>query len=205
MARDAMLAWKRAFDVVLAALLLVPGLPIMAAVAIAIRVETPGPILFRQEREGLRGKRFHIYKFRSMVADAHRRGPVLSMEDPRVTRVGRFLRRTSLDELPQLFNVLAGEMSLVGPRPLLPGTTRVAERRRLDVRPGMTGLVEVRDPHLLGWDERMQVDIEYVDRWTLWLDCSILIRTIGILLTRKDVLDAPRPDEGPKPELEGNA
>jgi lipopolysaccharide/colanic/teichoic acid biosynthesis glycosyltransferase len=204
MTRDAMLALKRAFDVVASALLLVPGLPVMVAVAVAIRVETPGPLLFRQEREGLGGRTFRIYKFRSMVADAHRRGPVLSMADPRVTRVGRFIRRTSLDELPQLFNVLLGQMSLVGPRPLLPGTTRPAERRRLEMRPGMTGLVEVRDPHLLGWDERMQVDIEYVERWSFWLDCKILVRTIGVLLSRKDVLDAPRPDEGTEPNLEGN-
>lgn len=204
MTRDAMLACKRLFDVVVAGLLLVPGLPIMVAVAVAIRIETPGPILFRQEREGMGGRRFRIYKFRSMVSDAHRTGPVLSMEDPRVTRVGRFIRRVSLDELPQLLNVLRGEMSLVGPRPLLPGTTRPAERRRLDMRPGMTGLVEVRDPHLLGWDERMRVDIEYVERWSFRLDCSILIRTIGVLLSRKDVLDTPRPDDGPRPELEGN-
>ena len=199
-----MLALKRSFDVLVAATLLIPGLAVMTAVAAAIRIETRGPILFRQEREGLRGSVFRIYKFRSMVSDANRHGPVLSMDDPRVTRVGRFIRRTSLDELPQLFNVLRGQMSLVGPRPLLPGTTRTAERRRLDMRPGMTGLVEVRDPHRLGWDERMQVDIEYVERWSFWLDCSILVRTIGILLSRKDVLDTPRPDDGPTSELEGD-
>lgn len=204
-ARHTTLALKRSFDVVVAAVLLIPGLAVMAVVAAAIRIETRGPILFRQEREGLRGSVFRIYKFRSMVSDAHRHGPVLSMADPRVTRVGRLIRRTSLDELPQLFNVLRGQMSLVGPRPLLPGTTRAAERRRLDMRPGMTGLVEVREPHRLGWDERMQVDIEYVERWSFWLDCSILVRTIGILLSRKDVLDTPRPDDGPTSELEGNA
>jgi lipopolysaccharide/colanic/teichoic acid biosynthesis glycosyltransferase len=199
-----MLAVKRAFDVVTSCLLLVPGLPILVAVAAAIRLETPGPVLFRQEREGMHGRVFRIYKFRSMVVDAQRHGPVMSMADPRVTRVGRFIRKTSLDELPQLFNVLRGEMSLVGPRPLLPGTTRPAERRRLEVPPGMTGLVEVRDPHRLGWDERMQIDIEYVERWSLWLDLSIIVRTIGILLTRKDVMDTPRPDEGTATH-EGNA
>jgi lipopolysaccharide/colanic/teichoic acid biosynthesis glycosyltransferase len=190
------LAIKRAFDVATSCVLLIPGLPIMAAVAAAIRLETRGPVLFRQEREGLHGRVFRIYKFRSMVVDAQRHGPVLSMADPRVTRVGRFIRKTSLDELPQLF--------IVGPRPLLPGTTRPDERRRLQMPPGMTGLVEVRDPHRLGWDERMRVDIEYVDRWSFWLDLSIIVRTIGILLTRKDVMDTPRPDEG-RATHEGNA
>ena len=191
-----MLTTKRVFDVAVACVALIPGLPIMGIVAAAILLENPGPVLFRQQREGMGGRVFRVYKFRSMVVDAERGGPVLSMADPRVTRVGRFIRRTSLDELPQLFNVLAGDMSLVGPRPLLPGTTRPTERRRLAVRPGMTGLVEIRDPHRLSWDERMQVDIEYVERWSLRLDVVILVRTIGILLTRKDVLDTPRPDEG---------
>ena len=198
------LAVKRAFDVVVAALLLVPGVVIMAAVAVAILLESPGPVLFRQDREGRHGRVFRINKFRSMTVGAERHGPVMSMADPRITRVGGFIRRTSLDELPQLFNVLAGEMSLVGPRPLLPGTTRPHERRRLEVRPGMTGLVEVRHPDRMSWDERMRVDIEYVERWSLWLDLTILVRTIGVLSSRKDVLDTPRPD-GTGLDPEGNA
>jgi lipopolysaccharide/colanic/teichoic acid biosynthesis glycosyltransferase len=192
MSRDSMLAVKRLMDVVGSALLLIPGLPIMAAVALAIRLESDGPILFRQEREGRHGRPFRIHKFRSMVKDANRQGPVTSMADPRVTHVGRVVRRFSLDELPQLFHVLVGEMSLVGPRPLLPGTTRPEERRRLDMRPGMTSLVEVRRPHLLSWDERMRIDVEYVETWSLALDLSILVRTIPAVLTRKDILDAPR-------------
>ena len=192
MSRDSMLAVKRLMDVVGSALLLIPGLPIMAAVALAIRLESDGRILFRQEREGRHGRPFRIHKFRSMVEDADRHGPVTSMADPRVTRVGRVVRRFSLDELPQLFHVLVGEMSLVGPRPLLPGTTRPQERRRLDMRPGMTSLVEVRRPHLLSWDERMMIDVEYVETWSLALDLSILMRTIPAVLTRKDILDAPR-------------
>jgi lipopolysaccharide/colanic/teichoic acid biosynthesis glycosyltransferase len=193
MSRDSRLAVKRLMDVVGSALLLIPGLPIMAAVALAIRLESDGPILFRQEREGRHGRPFRIHKFRSMVKDADRNGPVTSMADPRVTHVGRVVRRFSLDELPQLFHVLAGEMSLVGPRPLLPGTTRPEERRRLEMRPGMTSLVEVRRPHLLSWDERMRIDVEYVETWSLALDLSILMRTIPAVLTRKDILDAPRP------------
>jgi lipopolysaccharide/colanic/teichoic acid biosynthesis glycosyltransferase len=192
MSRDSRLAVKRLMDVVGSALLLIPGLPIMAAVALAIRLESDGPILFRQEREGRHGRPFRIHKFRSMVKDADRNGPVTSMADPRVTHVGRVVRRFSLDELPQLFHVLAGEMSLVGPRPLLPGTTRPEERRRLEMRPGMTSLVEVRRPHLLSWDERMRIDVEYVETWSLALDLSILMRTIPAVLTRKDILDAPR-------------
>jgi lipopolysaccharide/colanic/teichoic acid biosynthesis glycosyltransferase len=191
-----LLALKRAVDVVATALLLVPALPVMAAVSIAVLLDSPGPVLFRQEREGMRGRLFRIYKFRSMVVDAERGGPVMSMEDPRVTPVGRFIRRTSLDELPQLFNVLRGDMSLVGPRPLLRGTTRPSERRRLAMRPGMTGLVEVSEPHRLDWDQRMRVDIAYVDRWSPWLDVSILVRTVGVLFSRKDVMDTPRSDSG---------
>jgi lipopolysaccharide/colanic/teichoic acid biosynthesis glycosyltransferase len=128
-----------------------------------------------------------------MVPDAESAGPVLTMTDARVTKLGAFLRRSSLDELPQLINVLKGDMSFVGPRPLLPGTTRPGELRRLAMRPGITGLVEVSEPHLLCWDERMRLDIEYVERWTLWLDLSILVRTIPVVFSRKDILDLPRP------------
>lgn len=190
--RRARLAVKRGMDVVLGVVLLVLSLPGMALVALAIRLESPGSVLFRQERAGLDGRPFRIIKFRSMARDADSSGPVTSLRDPRVTRVGRFLRRTSLDELPQLLNVVKGEMSLVGPRPLLVGTTRPEERRRLDMRPGMTGLVEVRDPHLLDWDERMRVDVEYVERWTLRLDLSIMLRTIPAVFSRQDILDLPR-------------
>lgn len=190
--RRARLAVKRGMDVVLGVVLLVLSLPGMALVALAIRLESPGSVLFRQERAGLDGRPFRIIKFRSMARDAASSGPVTSLRDPRVTRVGRFLRRTSLDELPQLLNVVKGEMSLVGPRPLLVGTTRPEERRRLDMRPGMTGLVEVRDPHLLDWDERMRVDVEYVERWTLRLDLSIMLRTIPAVFSRQDILDLPR-------------
>ena len=116
----------------------------------------------------------------------------MSMSDARITTTGRFLRRTSLDELPQLLNVVRGDMSLVGPRPLLPGTTRPSEARRLEMRPGVTSLVEVSNPHLLSWSERMQVDVRYVQEWSLWLDLRILIRTIPVVFTRKDILDTPR-------------
>jgi lipopolysaccharide/colanic/teichoic acid biosynthesis glycosyltransferase len=164
----------------------------MAVIALAIKLESPGPVFFRQERAGLHGSTFRIYKFRSMVEGATHDGPVRTLRDPRITRTGRLLRRTSLDELPQLLNVLAGEMSLVGPRPLLVGTTRSYEVRRLDMRPGMTGLVQVSNPHLLGWDERMVVDIEYVERWSLLLDFQIMVRTLWIMFDRKNAIDPPR-------------
>jgi lipopolysaccharide/colanic/teichoic acid biosynthesis glycosyltransferase len=186
------LAIKRGTDLTVSFALLILGIPIFALIAIAVLVETRGPVLFRQERAGLHGKPFRIYKVRSMALEAESGGPVMSMSDPRVTRVGQFLRRFSLDELPQVLNVIRGEMSLVGPRPLLVGTTRKHEERRLDMRPGMTSLVEVSQPHLLSWDQRMQIDIDYVDRWSLSLDIGILFRTIPVLLSRKDILDLPR-------------
>ena len=185
-------AVKRAIDVVAAILVGVITFPITAAAALAVRLSGPGPVLFRQVREGLGGAQFRIYKFRTMTQDAERTGPVLSMSDARVTTVGAVLRRTSLDEMPQLLNVLKGEMSLVGPRPLLPGTVRPDEARRRDVRPGMTSLVEVSRPHELTWDERMRLDVEYVERWSLGLDLRILVGTIPALFTRKDILDLPR-------------
>ena len=192
MTRRVRLAVKRGFDVAVSSVLLLLLSPVMAVVALVVRLDSPGPALFRQERTGRGGVTFSILKFRSMVRGAERSGPVMSMSDARVTTTGRVLRRTSLDELPQLLNVLRGEMSLVGPRPLLPGTTRATEARRLEMRPGVTSLVEVSNPHLLSWDERMQVDVSYVEEWSLWLDLRILVRTIPVVFTRKDILDTPR-------------
>jgi len=192
MTRRFRLAVKRGFDVAVSCVLLLLLSPVMAVVALVVRLDSPGPALFRQERTGRGGVTFSILKFRSMVRGAERSGPVMSMSDARVTTTGRVLRRTSLDELPQLLNVLRGEMSLVGPRPLLPGTTRATEARRLEMRPGVTSLVEVSNPHLLSWDERMQVDVSYVEEWSLWLDLRILVRTIPVVFTRKDILDTPR-------------
>ncbi len=192
---SAALAAKRAIDVAGANVALVLTGPLMLGIAIAIKMQSPGPVFFRQKRAGLHGRPFRIYKF-PMVVDAEAEGPVLSMDDPRVTRIGRFLRHArAWTELPQLLNVL-GEMSLVGPRPQCLDTTRPQERRRLDMKPGMTGLVEISDPHLRTWNERMQIDIRYVDEWSLWLDIKILMRTIPIVFSRKDILDLPRTDPG---------
>ena len=186
------LAAKRFTDVMGSACLSVLSFPLMAGIAVVIKLESRGPVLFSQRRAGLHGRPFRIYKFRTMTQDGDRGEPLRSLHDPRVTRFGRYLRRTSLDELPQLFNVLKGEMSLVGPRPQLLGTTRAHESKRLDMRPGMTGLVEVSSPERMTWDERMAMDIEYVERWSLWLDFSILLRTIPVMFARKNALDPPR-------------
>ena len=181
-------AADRVLSLVLLALLLVP----MLLVALAVRLDSTGPAIFRQTRVGRHGREFTIYKFRSMTVDAEDRlatlrgrnegaGPLFKMRsDPRVTRVGRLIRRTSIDELPQLWNVVRGEMSLVGPRPALPGEVarydgRVA--RRLLVRPGMTGAWQVSGRSRLGWDEAVDLDLDYVDGWSLWVDAVLLART----------------------------
>jgi lipopolysaccharide/colanic/teichoic acid biosynthesis glycosyltransferase len=183
---------KRAVDLFASSVLLIVCAPLMAVISLAIKLDSHGPVIFRQEREGWRGSTFKIFKFRTMIVGAHTGGAPTSLDDPKITRLGRWLRVNSLDELPQFLNVLRGEMSLVGPRPLLPGTTASAETRRWDMRPGLTNLVEISDPHMLGWDERMQLDSVYVDQWSLWLDLKIVIRTVPVIFGRKDAVDHPR-------------
>ena len=184
---------KRGMDIVGAVVGLTLGAPFLALIGLAIRLDSPGPTIFRQTRVGAGGKTFECYKFRSMHEGAEEEleqlrelneadGHIFKIrDDPRRTRAGRFLRRTSLDELPQLWNVLRGEMSLVGPRPPLPAeVTRYMEwhKRRLEVRPGMTGLWQVRGRSLLSFDEGVLLDIYYIENWSLWLDFKILLRTI---------------------------
>jgi len=188
---------KRALDIAGAALGLTLGAPILGFIAAAIRLDSPGPIIFRQTRVGANGEHFEMYKFRSMVEDAEEEleelrdlnevdGPIFKMrDDPRVTRVGRILRRTSLDELPQLWNVLRGDMSMVGPRPPLPSeVTEYMEwhKKRLEVRPGVTGLWQVSGRSLVSFDEQCLLDIYYIENWSLWLDFKILLRTIPQVL-----------------------
>ena len=183
---------KRTWDAVGAAVLLVLAAPVMALVALAIKLEDGGPVLFRQTRVGLRGETFQCLKFRSMGLDAEARlaelvaanegsGPLFKMtNDPRITRVGRFIRRFSLDELPQLWNALRGDMSLVGPRPALPAEVAQYDsdtRRRLDVRPGLTGLWQVSGRSNLSWEDTVRLDLYYVDNWSLLQDVQILFRT----------------------------
>lgn len=183
---------KRLFDIAASCALIVISLPLLLAVALAVRLESAGPILFKQTRIGLEGKEFSMRKFRSMVVDAEQRaaeiralnesdGVLFKIEhDPRITKVGRHLRKLSLDELPQLFNVLAGSMSLVGPRPPLPREVDAYEQdvhRRLLVKPGITGLWQVSGRSLLSWQDTVRLDLYYVENWSLIADIVILLRT----------------------------
>jgi exopolysaccharide biosynthesis polyprenyl glycosylphosphotransferase len=189
---------KRFIDIVVSATALAVLSPILLLVALGIKLTSPGPVFYSQERCGLRGRRFRLLKFRSMVADAEQRlellrqlnemdGPVFKLRnDPRVTRFGRILRRTSLDEVPQLLNVLAGHMSLVGPRPPLP--SEVAgyddwQRRRLSVKPGITCLWQISGRNNVAFHRWMELDLEYIDNCSLWMDMKILAKTIPAVLS----------------------
>ncbi|GAA3881321.1 exopolysaccharide biosynthesis polyprenyl glycosylphosphotransferase [Streptomyces sedi] len=197
--RGAPLVWKSATDRLLAALALVVLAPLLALLALAVRLDSRGPALYRQTRVGHRGTPFTLWKFRTMVPDAERRRPTLECAnehratplfkiryDPRVTRVGRWLRRTSLDELPQLVNVVRGEMALVGPRPPLPDEVArysPVELRRLSVRPGLTGPWQVSGRSELSWDEGVALDLAYADNWTLTGDLDVLARTVRAVVS----------------------
>jgi len=185
---------KRLLDVLGAAAILSLFAPILVVAAAAIRLTSDGPVIYAQERYGLNRRRFRMFKFRTMVQDAERlqaslesrneaSGPVFKIaDDPRITRVGRFLRRSSIDEFPQLFNVLRGDMSLVGPRPLplrdVNRFTRTGDLRRFSVRPGLTCLWQISGRSGVGFDDWIALDLQYIDRWSLFLDMLILVRTI---------------------------
>lgn len=173
---------KRALDWAVLLLTAPITLPLGLLCGLAVRLDSPGPALFRQERVGRNGRPFTVYKFRSMVNEPN---PVVP-DASRITRVGRLLRRTSLDELPQLINVAQGTMSIVGPRPTLQYQVdryTPQQRRRLEVRPGLTGLAQVSGRNALSWAERMELDVRYVDEWSLLLDLHILARTVRAVLT----------------------
>ena len=192
---------KRAMDLLGSAAGLVLLAPLFALVAMAIRLDSRGPVFFRQARVGERGRPFMILKFRSMRADAeqlkaallahneHATGPVFKMtNDPRISRVGRIIRKLSIDELPQLWNVLRGEMSLVGPRPPIPAEVAkydAWQRRRLSVPPGITCLWQVSGRNGIGFEQWMRLDMQYIDQWSLWSDVSLLGRTIPAVLSAR--------------------
>jgi len=185
---------KRVLDFTISCLAIVLLFPVLLVTVVLVKLTSPGPVFFVQKRLGLNKRRFSVYKFRTMVVDAEDRmrglehlnevsGPVFKIKnDPRITPVGRFLRKTSLDELPQLVNVLVGDMSLVGPRPLpirdYEGFDKDWQRRRFSVRPGITCLWQVHGRSSIPFDKWMELDLQYIDRWSLWLDFLILLRTI---------------------------
>jgi lipopolysaccharide/colanic/teichoic acid biosynthesis glycosyltransferase len=193
-------ALKRAFDLTCSVALLVILAPLIAVIAVAIRLDSRGPVLFGQLRVGRHDRPFRIYKFRTMVRDAESQKDSLRgrneasgglfkiLDDPRVTRVGGLLRRTAIDELPQLANVLRGEMSLVGPRPLVLDEDRRVEgwhRRRLELTPGMTGPWQILGPARVPLGEMAAIDYLYVANWSLWSDLKILLRTVSYVLARR--------------------
>ena len=189
---------KRIFDIVVTLASMPLILPILLVTALAIRLESRGPVLFVPNRVGLHKKLFPMYKFRSMVVDAEERMKEIEhlneaeganfkiKDDPRITRVGRFIRKMSIDELPQLINVLKGDMSLVGPRPMsirdVSHFDKGIQRKRFSVRPGITGLWQVSGRSNLTFDQWIDLDLEYIDHWSFGLDIRILLRTIPVVL-----------------------
>ena len=185
---------KRTFDVIFSSLVMILGAPFFAIVALLIKLDSRGPVFFKQRRSGLRGRTFHLYKFRTMVVGAEKMkseleeknemsGPAFKMtNDPRITRIGKVLRRVGIDEFPQFFNVFRGDMSIIGPRPPLPDEVAKYERwqmRRLSMRPGISCLWQVsRDRNSIEFDEWMRMDIEYIDNWSLSLDFVLIIKTM---------------------------
>jgi len=192
---------KRLFDIIFSLIALIFLCPILLLVAIIIKAESPGPVIFKQERIGANGKPFKMYKFRSMIADAEkfkddlmkenqRNGPMFKIKnDPRVTKVGYFIRRTSIDELPQLVNVLKGEMSIVGPRPSLPKEVAQFEPwmlTRLNVKPGLTCYWQVQGRDNIEFEDWMKLDIEYIKDRCFWVDLKLVFKTFFVLLGDKN-------------------
>lgn len=185
-------AIKRLIDFVTALVGLLLLSPVMLWTVIVIKLTSRGPIFFLQERLGKDASIFKLYKFRTMIVGAVNIGKGLSVteKDPRITSVGAFLRKTSLDEIPQLINVLKGDISLVGPRPTVPQHLEYYgefEKRRLEAKPGITGLAMIKGRASIPWSKRIEYDVEYVDNFSLWLDLKILLQTILIVIRRKNV------------------
>ncbi len=187
---------RRALDIVLSALALALSAPLIVLAVAAIRLESRGPVIYRQRRVGLDGHPFDVLKLRTMVDGAEGMGAGLAVDadDPRITRVGAFLRRTSIDELPNLVNVLRGEMSLIGPRPTLPVQVEQyteRQRGRLSIRPGITGWAQVNGRASLPWAQRIELDLYYIEHRSLALDLRILRRTVAMVLGGEDLYKGP--------------
>lgn len=180
---------KRTFDIAVASLLLLLTSPLLLLVAVAVRMFLGSPVLFRQQRPGIAGRLFQIVKFRTMTSVAHEGGELLP-DAQRLTPLGKFLRTTSLDELPEFWNVLKGDMSLVGPRPLLVEYSELYNERQVrrhEVRPGLTGWAQVNGRNLVNWEERLEMDVWYVENRSFALDLKILLRTVRVVLARRGV------------------
>jgi len=190
--------WKRLFDLGVATTAVAVLLPLLVLISIAVRLSSPGPIFFHQIRSGMGGRPFRVMKFRTMTADTRTvPGHETLADDSHITAVGRVLRRSGLDELPQLFNVLAGQMSIVGPRPLLQWENDACDarqRKRLEVRPGLTGLSQVMGRNRIPWEQRVEWDVRYVEHQSLWLDLKICLKTVPIVLFGRDAY--PPPESG---------
>lgn len=181
---------KRLFDFIVALSLLIALMPVIIVVAVLIRFKLGSPILFSQDRPGLNGKIFKIYKFRSMTSECNKNGVLLS-DVERLTRFGKLLRSTSLDELPGLWNVLNGDMSLVGPRPLLPEYIPFyteEEMQRHNVKPGITGLAQISGRNAITWEQKFALDLEYINKKSLFFDMKILLLTVRKVFKRDDIL-----------------
>ena len=181
---------KRLFDIVVSAvaIVLLTVIPVWIVVPIAIKLTSKGPAIYTQKRIGKNGKPFMIYKFRTMITEQYDANGAEIMSENRITKVGRILRKTSIDELPQLFNVLNGTMSLIGPRPMLDYQAPRCvgeENLRFEMRPGLTGLAQVKGRNNIWWEERIQYDIEYVKTFTFWLDIGILFKTVLFVLKKQ--------------------
>lgn len=180
---------KRLLDSVLSGLALIVLSPVLIVVAVLVRFKLGRPVLFKQPRPGLNGEIFHIYKFRTMTDACDQNGALLP-DDVRLTKFGKRLRSTSLDELPELLNIVKGEMSLVGPRPLLVDYLpryNAVQARRHEVRPGLTGLAQVNGRNSITWEEKFEYDVEYVDNVSFGLDCRILLKTVSKVLFREGI------------------
>lgn len=186
---------KRMLDVIVSFFGIVIAAPVLLCTAIAIKVESPGPVMFKQERLGFNGEVFKIYKFRSMCEGAEKDGVYETKGDPRVTKIGKFIRKTSIDELPQFFNILKGDMSLIGPRPALtyhpwPYTEYNSEQKEMfNVKPGVTGWAQVNGRKDVEWNRRIELNIEYVNRMSLYFDLMIFFKTILKVVRMEDNLN----------------
>jgi lipopolysaccharide/colanic/teichoic acid biosynthesis glycosyltransferase len=192
---------KRIFDVIISLISLIVLFPIFTILGVLIKLDSKGPIFFIQERVGKNSKIFKMYKFRTMIINSEKVGLGYSVkkDDSRITKVGKYLRLTGIDELPQILNVLKGEMSLVGPRPTLLYQVKKYsywEKRRLEMRPGITSLMIISGHNKLSWPEKIKTDIYYIGHWSLWLDLKILFRTVWVIIfTREGIYeDNPKAD-----------